>query len=124
VSTDRKNYDGKIRVELVPPQLLEQAGCAMTYGVAKHGEPWTWMHGERGMYVGALLRHVGKYWLSILRGGDGRDPETGLSHLSGAAASLSILCWFEDRDGNLPTTWKDPPPRDLPKLDSTETARE
>lgn len=112
---DLKTNDGKIRVELVPWELMEQAGCAMTYGVDKHGHEGTWREGVKGdgwqKYTAAAFRHLGSYFKSRLAGGDGRDPESGLSHLAGAAASISILCWAEAQRGNLPAMWQKPPRR-------------
>jgi hypothetical protein len=109
---DHKTPDGKIRVEFVPYELMEQAGCAMTYGVEKHGRARSWEDNTDPdgwlMYVGAAMRHLGKYLRSRLDGGDGRDSESGLSHLAGLAASVSILCRMEAKRDNLPTTWKAP----------------
>lgn len=101
---DHKIYAGKLRMHLVPPDLERQAAAAMSYGLQKHGKADTWRDGVQEEYVGALLRH-----LSAWRAGESHDPESGLNHLAGAAASLAIVLWFEGNAGRLTEDWKGRP---------------
>lgn len=88
-------FDGdKLRYELIPPEYLEGAAEALTFGATKYGAR-NWEQGmEWGRVFGALLRHLYAWW----RGDKGGDPETGLSHLSHAAACLAMLMAYEKRN--------------------------
>lgn len=88
----RKDDGGKPRYDLLPPELLDGVARVLTFGAGKYGER-NW---EKGMAWGrpfaALMRHMWAWWR-----GQGRDPETGMSHLWHAACCLAFLIAYEER---------------------------
>lgn len=88
----RKYDKGKIRMELIPPELLEEVGKILTFGANKYSDR-NWEAGlEWGRVYGALLRHLTSWW-----SGEDKDKETNESHLSHAACCLSFLIAYEQR---------------------------
>lgn len=102
MSEGRKDDGGKIRLELVPPELLFAVGDILTFGAAKY-EARNWEKGMSwGRVFGALMRHLWAWW-----GGSGPttksfllgdlDPETGRSHLWHAGCCIAFLIAYEER---------------------------
>ncbi|WP_282026835.1 dATP/dGTP diphosphohydrolase domain-containing protein [Limimaricola cinnabarinus] len=88
----RKDDGGKIRMELIPPELLTAVGSILTFGAVKYA-PRNWELGmDWSRVYGALLRHLNAWWA-----GEQTDPETGKSHLWHAGACISFLIAFEQR---------------------------
>lgn len=87
-----KHDRDKIRMELLPPELLAGTAAVLTFGAEKYGER-NWELGmDWGRPYGALLRHMNAWWA-----GEALDQETGLSHLWHAACCLSFLIAYEQR---------------------------
>lgn len=88
-STEEKavKYDqDKLPMELLPPELLEATARALKYGAEKYSRR-NWEKGlDPERLFGALQRHLWAY-----HKGERVDPESGLSHLDHAAASLAML---------------------------------
>lgn len=84
--------DGKIRYDLLPPELLEGTADILAFGAKKYGER-NW---EKGMNwsraFAALMRHMWAWWR-----GQNVDEETGKSHLWHAACCLAFLITYEQR---------------------------
>jgi hypothetical protein len=69
---------------------------------AKKYDPWNWKGGFKWARVAsAVLRHIFS-WL----GGEDKDPETGLSHLSHASCGLMFLIDFEVNKLGEDDRWK------------------
>lgn len=83
---------GKVRMELLPPELLVGVADILTFGAKKYADR-NW---EKGMdwsrVYGALLRHLNAWW-----GGEDTDPETGKSHLWHAGCCIAFLITYEQR---------------------------
>lgn len=83
---------GKLRYELVAPEMLEGLAQVMTYGAGKYGER-NW---EQGMthdrMMGSAFRHIESY-----RKGELLDDESNLEHLSHAAWNLLALLTYHKR---------------------------
>lgn len=76
----------KTRIELIPASAIEAAGRAFTFGATKYSEH-NWANGfEWDRLVGSTLRHINAW-----RSGEDTDPESGLSHLDHALATLMML---------------------------------
>lgn len=99
-----KHDQGKVRLELLPPELLFGIGEILTFGAKKYADR-NW---ELGMNwsrpFGAMMRHMWAWWR-----GDPCDPETGKSHLWHAGCCLAFLIAYEERkvgkdDRPIPTT--------------------
>lgn len=88
----RKDDQGKIRLELIPPELLFCVGDILTSGAIKY-ESRNWERGMKWSRVfGALMRHLWAWWA-----GEKADPETGKSHLWHAGACVAFLIAYEAR---------------------------
>lgn len=99
----RKDDSDKIRLELIPPELLYAVGTILTFGAKKKYEARNWELGMNWSRVfGALMRHMWCWW-----GGKGPttqsfvfgelDEETGKSHLWHAGCCLAFLITYEER---------------------------
>ena len=98
----RKDDGGKIRMELLPPELMFSVATILTFGAEKY-EARNWEKGMSwGRVFGALMRHLWAWW-----GGKGPttksfllgdlDEETGHSHLWHAGCCLAFLIAYEER---------------------------
>lgn len=88
-----KYDDGKIRLELLPPELVFGVSSVLTHGAKKYADR-NW---ELGMdwsrpFAGAL-RHLWKWW-----SGEHLDADSGLPHLHHAATNIAFLIAYEERD--------------------------
>ena len=86
-------YDiGKLRLDLLPFDALEEVGRVLTTGADKYGDR-NW---ERGMswsrLLGAALRHIFAWAMR-----SGPDAESGRSHLAHAACCVLFLLSHELR---------------------------
>lgn len=85
-----KHDTGKVPLNLLPFEALEEVGKALAYGANKYSAH-NWRSGfEWSRLAGALLRHVFA-WMR----GERKDPESGLSHLAHAACMLLFLLTHE-----------------------------
>lgn len=85
-------------IQAVPIRVVAELGVAMTEGALKYG-PYNYREsGVRGsIYFDATLRHLFAWWE-----GEDIDPDSGLSHVAKAIASLAVL-----RDGMMQGNWTD-----------------
>lgn len=92
MSEGYKYDDGKLPMDLIPPELLTSVSHVLQYGAQKY-EPRNW---EKGMSWGrvfaALMRHMWAWWARR-----DKDPETGMSHLWHAACCIAFLITYETR---------------------------
>lgn len=88
----RKDDAGKVRIELIPPELIFAVGDILAFGANKY-EDRNW---ERGMnwsrVFGSLMRHLWAWWA-----GEKADAETGKSHLWHAGCCIAFLIAYEER---------------------------
>lgn len=91
-TSGHKDDRDKIRMELIPPELMTSVGDILTSGAKKYDDR-NWEKGMKWSRVyGALLRHLNAWW-----GGETKDPETGRSHLWHAACCITFLLTYEIR---------------------------
>ena len=91
-TSGHKDDQDKIRMELIPPELMTSVGDILTGGAKKYDDR-NWEKGMKWSRVyGALLRHLNAWW-----GGEPQDPETGRSHLWHAACCITFLLTYEIR---------------------------
>lgn len=95
-----KHDDDKQRWDLLPYDALEHVVKVLTLGAKKYAE-WNWMYVERAedRYFAAAQRH-----LVAWRGGEGVDPETGVSHIAHAICCLLFLLSLRPNHGGKPQT--------------------
>lgn len=97
-----KADDGKLRIDLIPPEVIFALASVLTFGANKYSDR-NWEKGMRwGRVFGALMRHMWA-WL----GGKGPttdsflfgsiDEETKFSHLWHALCCLAFLVAYEER---------------------------
>ena len=87
----KKNDEGKLRLDLIEPQFIEDVGAALTVGANIYGEnSWQNVPNAENRYYAATMRH-----LMAWRKGEKTDPESGLSHLAHVAANTMFLLHFE-----------------------------
>lgn len=90
MSEGKKNDQDKVRLELLPPEALEEIAWILTFGAKKY-DAWNWANGIAYSRVfGAILRHLWAWWL-----GENLDPESGRSHLAHASCGLLFLMTYE-----------------------------
>jgi len=89
-----KNDQGKLPYELLPSDAVEGILEVLRYGAGKYA-PRNW---ELGMQwhrpFGALMRHMWAWWRNE---NNGKDPETGFSHLWHAGCCILFLIAYEMR---------------------------
>lgn len=81
-----KHDDGKLRLDLIPAELLEAVGAVMTHGVAKYGEG-SYKKVKPQRYRAALMRHICKW----LKNPHGIDEDSGMPHLWHIACNVAYL---------------------------------
>lgn len=83
-----KHDKGKLRLTLVPREIIRDIARVRMYGVEKYTDPDNWRKVEVERYRDALMRHM----LDYLDDPDGVDAESGLSHLAHIACNVAFLC--------------------------------
>ncbi|HED1699294.1 TPA: hypothetical protein SHR06_001688 [Campylobacter jejuni] len=90
MSNFMKFDDGKLRYDLIPPEVTEQLAKVLTYGANKY-KPHNWKKcKDKDRYVAAAYRH-----LEAWRKGEQIDMESGLSHLAHTLTNIAFLLYFE-----------------------------
>lgn len=89
-----KHDNGKPRLALVPPELIEAVGTVRTFGVQKYGDSECWEKVEVYRYKDAMVRHLVAY----LKDSKSVDDESGLPHLWHAACNIAFLIALEEKD--------------------------
>lgn len=113
-----KKDEGKIRLELMPPEFIFAVGTILNFGAKKY--PYrNWEHGmDWGRVFGAAMRHLWAWWggsqptKTNFAFGD-LDTETGYSHLWHASCCMAFLVTYEERNigrDDRPSTTMEPPP--------------
>lgn len=99
-SVGTKNDTGKLRWDLMPPEV-EEVVRVLTFGATKYADR-NWEKGIKyGRLIAATLRHI----FSWMRG-ERNDPESGIHHLAHAACDIIFLLTYEIRKM---TKWDDRP---------------
>lgn len=85
-----KADEGKLRLSLVPTEIIKAIARVRMYGNAKYpkGGPDNWKAVEIQRYRDALLRHTILY----IDDPYGIDEESGLPHLEHVACNVAFLC--------------------------------
>ena len=86
---------GKLKLTLVPRNIIKAIAEIRQYGVNKYGDNDNWRRVEPERYKDAAFRH----FLAYLDDPSGVDEESGLPHLWHLACNIAFLCELEDKDG-------------------------
>lgn len=85
----RKNDEGKLRYDLIPPEPLRELARVYTIGAKKYADN-NWKNGlARHRVEAALMRHF-----EAFRSGETHDPEDGQMHLASVAWCAFTLMWY------------------------------
>lgn len=90
----RKDDKDKCRIELFPGDGLKAISWVLTFGAKKYDDRnWELGMGYSRVF-GALQRHLWAWWQ---KENDGKDEETGYSHLWHAGCCIVFLIVYEAR---------------------------
>lgn len=79
---------GKLRLSLVPVQIIRDIAEVREYGNRKYGDPENWRQVDMRRYVDALLRHM----LAFVEDPYGVDSESGIQHYKHMACNMAFIC--------------------------------
>lgn len=79
---------GKLRLSLVPVQIIRDIAEVREYGNRKYRDPENWRQVDMRRYVDALLRHT----LAFVEAPDGVDSESGIQHYKHMACNMAFIC--------------------------------
>lgn len=79
---------GKLRLTLVPLQIIREIAKVRMFGIQKYKEKESWKSVEEGRYRDAMFRHM----LLYLEDPYGLDEESGLPHLAHLCCNAAFLC--------------------------------
>lgn len=91
-----KDDAGKLRLSLVPPELICAVGEIREYGLQKYGSAESWRQVEPQRYWDAALRHALAAWDDW----NAVDPESGMPHIWHMACNLGFLIELEKEEAN------------------------
>lgn len=87
-----KKDEGKLRLDLIPVDAMEELSKVYAFGAQKYAEH-SWESGMKLSRVyAALLRHLFAWWR-----GEDTDPESGLSHLAHVTWNAVALLTYTKR---------------------------
>ena len=86
-----KKDEGKLRLDLVPPEAIEAIGETMEFGLKKGYELESWRKVEVERYRAAMMRHICNY----LKNPQGKDEESNLSHTKHVLTNAAFLVALE-----------------------------
>lgn len=89
-----KSDNGKLRISLVPTQIVRDCAEVRMYGDQKYHTPNNWVLVDKERYKDALMRHL----LAFLDDEDSVDSESGIPHYKHAACNLAFLCEMKRKD--------------------------
>lgn len=87
-----KKDEGKLRLTLVPTEIIRAIAAVRMYGTMKYGDPDNWKRVEKERYRDAMFRHL----LAYLDDPAGTDAESGLPHLWHICTNAAFLCEMEN----------------------------
>ncbi len=82
----RKLDQGKLRMDLIPPEINIELAKVLTYGLRKGYKEDGWREVEDFRYIAAAMRHFSQW-----RMGEKNDPESNIKHLTHLLANISFL---------------------------------
>lgn len=92
MSQTAKRDAGKLRLTLVPRQIIRAIAAVRQYGNGKYGDSENWRRVEVQRYRDAAFRH----FLAYLDNPKGVDEESEYPHLWHLACNIAFLCEMED----------------------------
>lgn len=96
-----KADSGKLKISLVPTQIVKDIAQVREYGNKKYHDPDNWKTVEVERYVDALLRHT----LEFVNDRNSKDDESGIEHYKHMACNMAFIC--EMMQNKKPMTYKE-----------------
>lgn len=90
-----KDDNGKLKLSLVPSQIIRDIATVREYGNEKYHSPDNWKQVELKRYVDAFYRH----WLAFIDNPSSVDEESGIEHYKHCACNLAFICELIPRNG-------------------------
>lgn len=82
-----KDDKGKLKLSLVPPQIIRDIAQVREYGCKKYHDPDNWRQVEMQRYVDAFFRH----WLKFIEDPNSIDEESGIPHYKHCACNMAFI---------------------------------
>ena len=79
---------GKMRISLVPLQIISDIAEVREYGITKYKDPDNWKRVEIERYANALFRH----FAAFLHAPGSVDAESGIAHYKHMACNMAFIC--------------------------------
>ena len=86
-----KDDERKLKLTLVPREIIRNIAVIREYGTKKYGDPENWRKVEKERYRDAAFRH----FLAYLDDPKEVDEESGYPHLWHLACNIAFLCELE-----------------------------
>lgn len=83
-----KDDMGKVKLSLVPVQIIRDIAVVRGYGTEKYHDPDNWKKVELQRYIDAFYRH----WLSFIEDNHSKDIESGIEHYKHMACNMAFIC--------------------------------
>jgi hypothetical protein len=88
VDYEAKADKGKLKISLVPTQIIKDIAQVRMYGNEKYGDPENWKQVEMERYTDALLRHT----LEFIKDNKSKDKESSIEHYKHMACNMAFIC--------------------------------
>lgn len=85
---EAKLDDGKMRISIVPLQIVSDIAEVREYGIKKYNDPDNWKRVEIERYANALFRH----FAAFLHAPGSVDAESGIEHYKHMACNMAFIC--------------------------------
>ena len=85
---EAKLDNGKMRISIVPLQIVSDIAEVREYGIRKYSDPGNWKCVEIERYANALFRH----FRAFLRDPASVDDESGIEHYKHMACNMAFIC--------------------------------
>lgn len=85
---EAKADKGKLKISLVPTQIIKDIAQVRMYGNEKYGDPENWKTVEMERYTDALLRHT----LEFIKDNKSKDNESCIEHYKHMACNMAFIC--------------------------------
>lgn len=85
---EAKLDNGKMRISIVPLQIVSDIAEVREYGIKKYNDPDNWKRVDIERYANALFRH----FRAFLHDPASVDDESGIEHYKHMACNMAFIC--------------------------------
>ena len=87
MNQEAKADKGKLKISLVPMQIVKDIAQVRMYGQEKYGSSENWRSVEIERYVDAMLRHL----IEFIKDWESVDKESGIKHYKHAECNMAFI---------------------------------